>query len=247
MSRRRDRQSGTVKLPRGVHRVVARGREYFYYQSGRGTPGAGARVALPTDPTAPEFWEAVREAQGRHGPVSITTVNALLDSYLASPQFEELSEGTRGQYRFRLKTVRSAWGPLPAADLRPHHVQQLMDTLGKTTKGKANNIRVALKAVSGWAIKRNLITIPWTDGIDPFKSKGGHKPWTDAQCAAAEAGLTGWLRRAYFLGRYTGQRGSDVVHIGLANIEDGLIHVIQRKTGVECWCPIEPQLGPVLS
>ncbi len=43
----RQRNRSAVNLPKGVHRVVARGREYFYYQAGRGTEHAGPRIALP--------------------------------------------------------------------------------------------------------------------------------------------------------------------------------------------------------
>jgi hypothetical protein len=119
-----------------------------------------------------------------------------------------------------------------------------MDTLGKAgTKAKANNIRAALQAVSTWARARNHITEAWVEGVEQYELKGGHKPWTEVQCAAAEAMLTGWLRRAYYLGRYTGQGGSDVVRIGFGDIEDGMIHVVQKKTGVECRCPIEAFLA----
>jgi integrase len=203
---------------------------------------AAPRLALPGDPHSPEFWEAIRKAQGAERTCAPTTVNVVLDAYFASTQFGDLSEGTRDQYVSRAKVVRTVWGELPAADLRPHHVHQLMDKLGGT-KAKANNVRVLLKAVSAWAIKGNMIQASWVEGIDPYKLKGGHKPWTPTQCAAAEEKLTGWLRRAYFLARYTGQRGSDVVRMGWTDIEDGMIHVIQEKTKVECWPPIESPLG----
>jgi hypothetical protein len=47
-----------------VHRVVSRGREYFYYQFARGTPHQGERTKLPNDPQSAEFWTALRQAQG---------------------------------------------------------------------------------------------------------------------------------------------------------------------------------------
>jgi hypothetical protein len=62
------------------------------------------------------------------------------------------------------------------------------------------------------------------------------------QCAAAEKHFTGMARRAYFLGRYTGQRGSDVIRMGASMIDDGGFRLSQKKTGVEIWCPIEEPL-----
>jgi integrase len=114
-----------------------------------------------------------------------------------------------------------------------------MDTLGKAgTKAKANNIRAALQAVSTWARARNHIQVGWVEGVEPYELKGGHKPWTEVQCDAAETKLTGWLRRAYYLARYTGQRGSDVVRIGFADIEDGMIHVIRRRPASNAGAPL---------
>ena len=50
------------------------------------------------------------------------------------------------------------------------------------------------------------------------------------------------LRRAYVLGRYTGQRISDVVRLGFTDIDDGGFALRQKKTGVRPWCPIFPEL-----
>src|SRR5215207_2106853 len=94
-----------ISLPRGVHAVRARGRMYFYYQAGRGTPHVGPRIALPSDPHAPEFWQALRQAQGIVGPVRTDTVNALIDAYMTSPPFVlprdagGLAESTKVLYR----------------------------------------------------------------------------------------------------------------------------------------------------
>lgn len=81
-SRRRWAVSPKIELPRGVHRVKARGRDYFYFQPGRGTPNAGARVRLPDDPRSPEFWTAVRQLEGIAERTD--TIGALIDAYIAS-------------------------------------------------------------------------------------------------------------------------------------------------------------------
>ena len=60
----RKHQRGAVTLPRGVHRVIARAKEYFYFQPGRGTKAQGPRVPLPKDVHSPEFWVELRKAQG---------------------------------------------------------------------------------------------------------------------------------------------------------------------------------------
>lgn len=49
-------------------------------------------------------------------------------------------------------------------------------------------------------------------------------------------------RLAYALLLYTGQRVGDVAKMNRADIADGLIHVVQQKTGAEIWVPIHPEL-----
>jgi len=104
-----------VKLPRHVHCVTSRGREYFYYQEGRGTPSAGERISLPNDPQTPEFWNAVRQAQGAIGPTPTDTVNALIVAFELSwpTRQRKLSKATEDQYRRHLQVARKAWGDRP--------------------------------------------------------------------------------------------------------------------------------------
>jgi hypothetical protein len=235
-----------VALPKGVHRVIARGREYFYFQANRGTPLAGPRIKLPNDPHSPEFWVEVRKAQGvdELGP-AIKTIDMVCDLYETSPVFKALRESTRQQYRYSMKAVRAAWGELPAEGLQPVHVQTLMDELIESP-GKANNVLSFLWALQRWGRKRGHFPHSIAEGVTPYPSKGGHKPWTPGQCAAAEQHLTGMLRRAYFLARYTGQRSSDVVKLGETFIDDGGFRIRQTKTGEQIgdiWCPIEEPLA----
>lgn len=240
----RRRTRPPVSLPPGVVRVISGSREYFYHQTGRGTAQAGPRTRLPGDPRSPEFWVAVRRAQGIGGPVAADTINALADAYeVAWPRLpRKLSLATQTQYRRSLGTVRKAWGELNAEALRPRHVQALMDALADTP-GKANNVLDALRAMCRWAMgPRELLSGDPTIGVVRFSPGEGHKPWTAEQVAVAEAEFTGTLRQAFFLALYTGQRVSDLVRLGFADIDEGGLSLRQKKTGVRPWCPIFPEL-----
>jgi integrase len=242
MSKRRKRTA--VTLPRGVHCVVSRAREFYYFQTGRGTPHAGPRIRLPDNPQSPEFWQAIRQAQGIIGPVPTDTINALCDSFeTAWPTLpRKLSKATQEQYRRSLRVVREAWGELRADALRPSHVQALIERLA-ATPGKANNVLDALRAMCRWAMgPRELLTRDPTLGVAHFEEGEGHKPWTPEQLACADQNFTGTLRRAYVLARYTGQRISDVVRLGFTDIDEGGFSLRQKKTGVRPWCPIFPEL-----
>jgi integrase len=234
-----------VSLPKGVHHVVSRSRDYFYFQINRGTKHAGPRIVLPNNPHTPEFWIAVREAQGLERTGAETTFAAVCDLYETSKQFGALAPTSRDKYRRSLKPARAAWGDLPATGLRPVHIRTLLDEFGDRP-GTGNNILCVLWALNKWGRSRGYFDQSITEGVEPYKSKGGHKPWTQAQQQAARAKLTGNLRRAYFLLRYTGQRGSDVVRLGETFIDDGGFRLVQQKNGAkvgEIWCPIEPELA----
>lgn len=239
-----------VSLPRHVHRVRSRGREYFYYQEGRGTAQVGERIRLPDDPQTPEFWNAVRQAQGAFGPTPTDTVGALIDAYqVAWPTLQrKLSKGTQDQYRRYLKPARKAWGDLPARELRPRHVDALIRKIGAEKPGAANNTLDALKAMCRWANGPcELLTHDPTQGVHRFAKGEGHPPWTEEQLAFAEKTFTGALRRFYFLSRYTGQRISDIVRLNPNDEDDGGFSLPQKKTGVKPWCPIFPELEAEMS
>lgn len=236
--------SPRVTLPRGVHRVKSRGRVYFYYQTGRGTADVGARIRLPDDPRTPEFWAMINKLEGI--PERTDTIGALIDAYVAAwPGLrKKLAPSTQGSYRRYLEVVRGMWGDLPAADLTPADVEALVVQIGTKKPGRANNILYSLRSMCSWARGPvgHLMTDP-THGVKTYESSEGHKPWTPVQMAFAEKTLTGMLRRAYFLARYTGQRASDIVCLGWADVDGETISLRQKKTGVRPVCPILPELA----
>lgn len=234
-----------IDLPRHVHCVKSGGREYFYYQEGRGTAHAGARIKLPNNPKTPEFWTAVRQAQGAFGPTATDTIGALIDAYECSwPSLQrKLSEGTAKQYRRNLKPIRKAWGDLPAQELRPKHVDALIRQIGAETPGAANNVLDAFRAMIAWARGPvDLISHDPTHGVKRFPKGDGHEPWTDEQLALGEKVFAGALRRFFYLSRYTGQRISDTVRLNPNDVDEGGFSLPQKKTGVKPWCPIFPEL-----
>ena len=235
-----------IRLPRHVHRVRSRGRDYFYYQPGRGSNAPGPRVRLPDDPTSPEFWAALRAAQGAHELAPVAgTVAGLIDAYVAAwPTLQRpLSPGTQDQYRRYLAPIREKWGHLDPHGLRPRHVDALIRSIGVERPGAANNTLDALRAMFRWALGPvELVAHDPTRGVRHFPKGAGHAPWTDEQLAFAAEHFTGPLRRLFFLAAYTGQRVSDLVRLGPQNVEDGCIRLTQKKSGARPWAPIWPEL-----
>jgi integrase len=238
--RRKNHPRAAVKLPKGVHKITSRGHEYHYFQAGRGTLAQGPRIKIPYDPQAPEFWTALREAQGKSEVPIVNTVGLVIDEYLAAAA-PTLSFSALDHYRRALGIARRAWGELPIEGVRPSHVKRLMDGMAKTP-AKANQFLSVMKVMSGWALVSDKITQSMVEGVKAYTVTGGHKPWTDAQMAIALAKLTGNVRRGFVLYAFTGQRGSDIVRLGWTDVDDGGFNIRQAKTGVEVWCPIVSEL-----
>jgi hypothetical protein len=235
------RPRAAVALPKGVHKVTSRCKEYYYFQAGRGTSAEGPRVKIDHDPRTPEFWAALREAQGISSVATINAVEFAADEYLAAAE-PTLSASAFDHYRRALGIAKKAWGPLPIEGLRPSHVKKAMEGMAETP-AKANQFLSVMRVFSGWALVSDKITQGLTEGVKAYKTGGGHKPWTDAQIAVARAKLTGNVRKGVMLYLYTGQRGQDVVRLGPTDIDDGGFDLGQKKTGVDVWCPIVSELA----
>ena len=238
----RKKAKGSVSLPPDVHKVTAKGREYFYYQRGRGTKAPGTRHALPRDTHSPEFWQAVNTFRG--GPLILppASVNAALDEWLMHLRTSQsVTLTTITFYDQSSQIARRAWGALDPKGLRPIHVEAVLDGLS-SKPGAANNFLSTMRTFSIWAKKREYVNSDLTEGLRARKSDGGHKPWTTKQVAAAKAKLTGAIRRGVVLYLYTGMRGSDAVRLGPEHLDDGGFSLITQKKKRPVYCPILPEL-----
>jgi hypothetical protein len=248
-STKHSRGRGSVELPSGVHRVVSRGREYWSYHPGRGTANAGKRVRLPNDPQSPEFWAALRGLIGTSGAAPFTFA-AVIDEWVKSLERQNITEVTRRKYVNQIAVVRRFLGHHNPSAVKPPVVQKFLAQFNDIPS-TGNGLLAVLRTLSNWGIGNGHLEHSLTVGVKGYKTEGGHEPWTEAQCAAAEKHLTGVVRRAYFLARYTGRRGVDVVQLHHGMIEDGKhdargFRVVPQKTKrhkLEIWCPIEDRLA----
>jgi len=243
-------------FPVGVHRVVSRGRLYYYFQAGRSTAHEGPRIRLPDDPHLPEFWAALRAAQGFTAldvvPDNFEQLCKEFETYIES-KAADLSAGTIRVYKINLQPARKHWATVDPRSLRPMHVANLHDALADTP-GKADNMLGVLSSLSRWALLNGKLDVALTHGVERYGSTGGHIPWTPKQQALIplmegehEAQM---VRRGLMLAMWTGQRISDFVRMGWSHIDDDddgqpgfdLGFRGQWKTGVRPWCPMWPEL-----
>lgn len=102
-----------------------------------------------------------------------------------------------------------------------------------------------------FAIEIGLRTDDPTTLIKPVKkaSEDGFHEWSEIEVEKFEKRhpIGTRARLAFDLLLYTGQRRSDMVRMGPADVRDGFIHVVQSKTGTSLQIPILPALSASLA
>lgn len=235
------RKRPVVELPEYVRRVVSRGREYFYFQRGRGTANEEPVKRLPGHPHSVAFWQAYNEALGEKH-VSRGRVADLIGVYKGSPEFGRLAETTKRDYLRYLAIIETAWGDLQARGVRPKHAISLRDAYADAPVA-ANHLVSIGKTLFNFGIPREFCETNPFSMIPkiPVDDKGS-PPWP-----AWAFGLIddfGWedLQRAVVLAAYTGQRQEDVIRMAKSDLEDGGIVVTQLKTAKTLWIPLHKDL-----
>jgi hypothetical protein len=161
-----------IELPRNVQRVTARGRDYYYYQEGRGTSVAGPRIRIKSQPHEPEFWAEIKELGGSvPPPPERGTFSALVTEYKRSPEYADLKPKTKKEYERYLGIIIDTWGGLKVAGVRSKHVLALRDRFAETP-AMANYLLVVLSAIVNWSMPRDYANINPCQGIRSEAPRG---------------------------------------------------------------------------
>jgi len=232
-----------VELPPHVRRVVARGREYFYFQRNRGAALEGPRIALPSNVNSIEFWQGYRAALGQvEERTTGRTFNDLIAAYRVAPEFTNRAPATQLDYSRYLNIIKEAWGPLLVSGVRPKHVLTLRDAWAATPVS-ANMLVSIARLLFNWGLPREFSETNPCLAIPKLETEeGGARPWPVWAYDLIRSHAAEGIRRAVWLARYTGQRQADVLRMSKADLDDGGIKVKQQKTDKELWIPLHADL-----
>lgn len=232
-----------------VKRVKARGRFYYYFDTGAEKDGKPVHKRLP-DPSSREFGGVYAALLGhrtrRKSANTIMTVRQLIGLYEKSQVFQKLADSTRKTYSIHLRKVEHEMGDAPAARVEPRDLTQMLDKMSDRP-GAANLVLSVVGAVYRWGRQRHHVPVT----IDPTRDveameMGEHSPWPAAVLSGALASETDRVRLATHLLYYTAQRIGDVVKLRWSDIRDGVLHMRQQKTGRELTIPLHSALAAEL-
>ena len=126
-------------------------------------------------------------------------------------------------------------------DLRPKIVDQIRDEMADMP-GKANQWVSKLRALLNFGVRREYCATNAAAGIRKLKM-GEHQPWPEAVIIKALEKGDAMDRLAIITGLCSGQRVEDCIVMSMEHhfdMEQGLVSIVQEKTGKTVWIPIHP-------
>lgn len=230
-----------------LRKKVAKGRDYYYFDAGKGDDGQRVHTPLPhiRDPRFGDCYARARAARtNRKNKQGTLTLDGLIRSYEKSPEFRGLSHASKISYTRYLgrasKLLRSDSRGSPAAkSIERKDILALRDALADTP-GAANQAVRAMGALFAWGCENEKVRENPAKGIKKFSAKP-HLEWPDALLEEALADPQVGMPVALLF--FTGQRIDDAVKMNWADIRAGEIRVYNQKKDKHLWVAILPELA----
>jgi integrase len=249
-----------MKLPLHVRRVRAKGRNYFYFDTGKVVNGKKVWTRLP-DIRSPDFGGACAALLGhrtRAARPGTMTIPQLIDLYQRSPAWRKLADRSREAYGIYLNRLRELLPTAPAAEVTRGDMRRLIDSMADRP-GAANLFLGTCGALFRWAVKHEYIATSPTIGIERLET-GEHAPWPEHVLQAALATDDPAVRLLTHLLYFTALRINDALALTWANITGDRIVVRPqklRRKGQELSIPLhsalrielerQPRIGMVIA
>ena len=226
-----------LKVYRDRHGTV---RRYFRRRGQKDLP-------LKGDPGTAEFMLAYQAAFTTRAPAldetKTGTFGKLIADYCRSAGFANLKPSSQKLYKLVLDRIADRHGHRLVRDARRSDARKMVEEIGAAKPAMANITRAVLRLLMQYAVDAELRLDNPVTGLKAYRT-GTRHTWTDNELSQFERRwpLGTRERLAFALLLYTGQRAGDVVKMRRSELSDGLIRVIQEKTGAELSIPLHPAL-----
>lgn len=234
-----------MTLPRYVRKKVAKGRTYYYFETGRKDEAGKPILTRLPDVRGAEFGRALataNAARNRKPPASaLMTVAKMADLWQNSQIYRKRATSTQTSYNHYLKRIVIDLGVAPVDDVKRADVAMLMDKRGKTPAA-ANQIVRVLGALYAWGRKQGHTTARPTEDVE-LNEIGEHDPWPEWLIEQALESDDATVSLATALLYFTAQRIGDMLKMRWTDIREGRIAVKQEKTGTTLEIAIHERLA----
>lgn len=236
-----------------VHPKKAKGKTYFYFDTGARKPDGKRILRRLPDIRDPKFTQAYQNAKSQRtkakGAEGVKSFDWLCRLYERSTEFKKLAGASKQLYLLHLgyanANFRNAEGrSWPLSIITAEHVVALRDKFADKP-GKANAVLKAIGALYKWASRpgRRYVKESIVEGVDAI-DMGEHEPWPLWLIEKALDDKE--VRLPVALLYFFGQRIGDTVRMGPQNMLRGAIHVVQQKTGTALTIPVNSRLARII-
>jgi integrase len=234
-----------------LRRKRAKGRDYYYFDAGKGDDGQRKLTPLPhiKDPRFGDCYARAKSERKRlENQQGVLTIDGLIRSYEKSPEFRGHSEATKQSYERYLEVANRAFRTksglsVPVKRIERKDVLALREGLADTP-GAANQTMRALGAMFAWALDNDKVKENPARRIRRFAAKP-HEPWPEDLLDEALDDPQIGLAVALFY--FTGQRINEVVKMSWADIQGDHMRVYAQKTKQHLRVAILPELADRLN
>ena len=174
------------------------------------------------------------------------SVEALVRAYYKSPEYNQLGDRAKSEYRLYIEPFREKVGYKPVGMFRKNDFLEVRDSL-QATPSKADHVIKVLRLLFSFAVDRDWIQVNPVSKIKKLANSDGWEAWPAPAIKRGHELFSGSARTGFMLAYYTGQRKGDVLVMRWDAIEGDGINVKQQKTGKKVWIPLHPVLAEELS
>ncbi len=173
----------------------------------------------------------------------LINADEVFGTHSRSAGFANLKPSSQKLYKLALDRIAERHGHRLVQDARRTDARKMIEEIGAAKPAMANITRAVLRLLMQYAVDTELRLDNPVSGLKGYRT-GTRHTWTDDELSQFEQRwpLGTRERLAFALLLYTGQRAGDIVKMHRSDLSDGLIRVVQQKTGVELSIPLHPAL-----
>lgn len=234
-----------------VSKARPQGQRRWYVYAWRGGPCLltvdGAKPVI-----GPELLAAALAARQSGSGVPADSLDALINDYKASPEYERLGDKTKKDYRLWLTRISDKWGKAPLGAFEDQRMRREIVLWRDEWRGQprtADKASVMMATLLGWGLDNGLLTINVAAKIRQLHNVNkADEVWEERHWQAWDAAIAkskvplGHLMDALKLASLTGLRLGDLVRLDWGMVGAKAIVIVTNKRKSRAVIPIVPEL-----
>lgn len=161
----------------------------------------------------------------------IFNYESLINQFLCSADFIELSKDTQNDYQKYSKKVIPVFGKMNPDNIKPEHIRKYMDKRGLKSRTQANREKSFMSRVFRWGYERGLVKNNPCKGVKQYKEIARDRYVTDTEYHALYSISPLIVQIAMELAYLCCARQGDILALRKDQLMEAGIYIKQGKTG----------------